>query len=40
VRNDGAKDGLWVVNGSRQVIYARSELCAADRLKAAKKLLG
>ena len=40
VRNDGAKDGLWVIKGSRQVIYARSELSAADRLKAARKLLG
>jgi hypothetical protein len=24
VRNDVAKDGLWVVNGARQVIYAKS----------------
>jgi hypothetical protein len=26
VRNDAAKDGLWKVNGRRQVIYAKSVL--------------
>ena len=25
VRNGAAKDGLWVINGRRQVVYARSE---------------
>jgi hypothetical protein len=38
VRNNNAKDGLWVINGSRQVVYARSDLSAADRLKAASEL--
>ena len=26
VRNDNAKDGLWVIDGSRHVVYARSDL--------------
>ncbi len=38
VRNDNAKDGLWVINGQRQVVYARTELSAAARLKAASEL--
>ena len=29
VRNDAAKDGLWKVNGARQVIYALASLIAA-----------
>ena len=34
VRNDAAKDGLWVINGSRQVVYAKSELSRlSDRSK-------
>jgi hypothetical protein len=37
VRNDGAKDGLWKLNGARQVIYARSMLAVSDRLRAASK---
>ena len=38
VRNDAAKDGLWVINGSRQVVYAKSELSISDRLKVASDL--
>jgi Family of unknown function (DUF5906) len=38
VRNDAAKDRLWVINGSRQAVYARSELPASDRFKAASDL--
>ena len=38
VRNNNAKDGLWVIDGSRHVVYARSDLSAADRLKAASEL--
>jgi hypothetical protein len=35
VRNDLAKDGLWKINGTRQVIYAKDTLSIRDRLKAA-----
>jgi hypothetical protein len=38
VRKQSAKDGLWVINGARQAVYARSDLSAADRLKAASDL--
>jgi hypothetical protein len=38
VRNDAPKDGLWVMNGARQVIYAKSELSVSDRLKAASDM--
>ena len=38
VRNDAAKDGLWVINSSRQVIYAKSELSISDRFKAANEV--
>jgi Family of unknown function (DUF5906) len=38
VRNDAAKDGLWKINGARQVVYAKSALSLHDRLKAAGKL--
>ena len=40
VRNDTAKDGLWVINGNRQVIYTKSVLSIADRFKAASELAG
>jgi len=36
--NDGAKDGLWKVDGRRQVIYCRRELTIRDRLVAAVRL--
>ena len=29
--NDDAKDGLWRINGKRQVVYARAELSALAR---------
>lgn len=40
VRNRGRADGLWIVNGKRQVIYARHDLCERDRLQAAQRLIG
>jgi hypothetical protein len=39
VRNDAADDGLFVVDGRRQVIYARSDLTAERRMRAAKMLV-
>jgi hypothetical protein len=38
VRNETAKDGLWKLDGRRQVIYAKSELSFSERLKAANDL--
>jgi hypothetical protein len=38
VRNEAARDGLWVISGRRQVIYAMNSLSAADRMRAALKL--
>jgi hypothetical protein len=38
VRNEAAQDGLWVINGSRQVVYAKSDLSVSDRFKAASHL--
>jgi hypothetical protein len=38
VRNDAAKDGMWKVNGIRQVIYAKSSLAVRDRYIAASDL--
>jgi hypothetical protein len=38
VRNDGAEDGLWVINGKRQVVYAKNSLSIKDRLSAARDL--
>ena len=40
VRNPTAKDGLWRVDGRRQVVYARHDLAPPDRLRAAQKLGG
>jgi hypothetical protein len=40
VRNDCRDTGLWVVNGTRQVIYAISSMTLRDKLKAASKLAG
>lgn len=40
VRNEAAKDGLWKLNGRRQVIYAQQELSPRDRLIAARNLGG
>ena len=38
VRNPSAKDGLFVVNGKRQVIYAQATLSVRDRHTAAAGL--
>jgi hypothetical protein len=38
VRNTSREDGLWMVNKSRQVIYAKKELDPAARIEAAKAL--
>jgi hypothetical protein len=38
VRNDARETGLWVINGARQVIYAKAQLCLRDQLHAASKL--
>jgi Family of unknown function (DUF5906)/CHC2 zinc finger len=40
VRNDAAKDGLWKINGQRQVIYAKASIPMGDRLRAARELTG
>jgi hypothetical protein len=39
VRNSSAQDGLWVINGTRQVVYAKSELSISDRHIAVNNLL-
>jgi hypothetical protein len=39
VDNPDSKQGLWVVRGKRCVIYARKDLSASDRLKAARALV-
>lgn len=39
IRNDGAKDGQWVISGRRQTVYARRELSIRDRLAAATALV-
>jgi hypothetical protein len=36
VLNRSNKQGLWIVNGARQMIYARTDLSERDRLAAAK----
>jgi len=38
VRNDTAKDGLWVVKGARKTIYALKTLTVPERTKAAQRL--
>jgi hypothetical protein len=38
VRKEGTKDGLWVIEGRRQVVYARAALAPRDRLIAAVRL--
>ena len=40
VRNDFAKDGLWKINDTRQVVYAKNTLALRSRLKAAERLTG
>jgi hypothetical protein len=39
VRNEGAKDGHWKVDGRRQVIYAKADLPVRDRIVAAHELM-
>jgi hypothetical protein len=39
IRNGDAQDGLWKINGRRQVIYARAELSPAEQLAAARTLV-
>jgi len=38
VRNDAAIDGLWRINNSRQVVYAKRQLTVPQRIKAARTL--
>jgi hypothetical protein len=38
VRNDARDDGLWVINGTRQAVYALQSLPVRDRLVAASRL--
>ena len=40
VRNDTRKDGLWIFNGARQVVYARDNLTIRDRHIAASRFAG
>jgi hypothetical protein len=37
VRNPDANDGLWKIDGQRQVIYAKTELPTRDQLAAAQQ---
>jgi Family of unknown function (DUF5906) len=39
VRNEGPKDGLWVIGGKRQPIYAKADLSFRDRYVAATALV-
>ena len=39
VRNDAAHDGLFVINGKRQAVYARVELSISDRVRAVGHLI-
>jgi hypothetical protein len=39
VRNPDATDGLWKVQGARQVIYAQASLSGRERFAAAQRLL-
>ena len=38
VRNDAAEDGLWKIDGIRQVVYAKTTLSLHDRLRAVSAL--
>jgi hypothetical protein len=40
VRNPGAKDGLWKIGQTRQVVYASSTLSGRDQIAAVQGLLG
>jgi hypothetical protein len=39
-RNKYARDGLWKIGGSRQVVYAKKSLSTAERLTAIRRLTG
>jgi uncharacterized protein DUF5906 len=39
VRNEATTKGLWIINGTRQAIYAKSSLSIRDRFKAANSLV-
>jgi hypothetical protein len=39
IRNDASSQGLWVINGTRQAVYAKNTLSIRDRLKAARQLV-
>jgi phage/plasmid primase-like uncharacterized protein len=38
IRNDSNKEGIWIVHGTRQVIYAKAILSIRDRFIAARRL--
>jgi hypothetical protein len=38
VRNSARKDGLWIIGGKRQVVYALRALSLDQQIKAATKL--
>jgi hypothetical protein len=38
IRNDAAKDGYWVINGTRQPVYVKATLSVRERLAAASNL--
>lgn len=38
IRNDGAKDGRWVIHGKRQTVYAKTSLSIRDRHLAAREI--
>jgi hypothetical protein len=40
VRSETAKDGLWKINGARQVVYAKDSLSIRDRHLAASRFAG
>jgi hypothetical protein len=39
VRNPDAKDGLWVISGKRQTVYAKKSLPSRDQIAAARVLV-
>jgi hypothetical protein len=39
-RNRYAKDGLWKISGTREVVYVKKSLPAAERLTAIRRLTG
>jgi hypothetical protein len=40
VRNDAAKDGLWVIKGARQVVYAKASMSLNERIRHVRGLTG